>query len=55
MAATENLHSLHRHEEELRAKSLEAINARADFREHFALIGEAMNVIYAFSHDHAGK
>jgi hypothetical protein len=49
---TENLHSLHRHEEELRAKSLEAINARADLREHFALIGEGMNVIYAFSHDH---
>jgi hypothetical protein len=32
---------------------LEAINAHADLREHFELIGEAMNVIYAFSHDHA--
>jgi hypothetical protein len=51
--ATENLHSLHRHEEDLRAKSLEAINARADLREHFELVSEAMNVIYAFSHDHA--
>jgi hypothetical protein len=49
---TDNLHSLHRHEEELRAQSLEAINARADLRDHFKLIGEAMNVIYAFSHDH---
>jgi hypothetical protein len=50
--ATNNLHSLHKHEEELRTKSLEVINARADLREHFELIGEAMNVIYAFSHDH---
>jgi hypothetical protein len=50
--ATQNLHSLHQHEEELRAKSLEAINAQDDLREHFALISEAMNVIYAFSHDH---
>jgi hypothetical protein len=50
--ATQNLHSLHQHEEGLRAKSLEEIDARADLREHFALISEAMNVIYAFSHDH---
>jgi hypothetical protein len=50
MIATENLHSLHRHEEELRAKSLEAIAARDDLRDHFQLISEAMNVIYAFAH-----
>ncbi len=52
MDSIENLHSLHQHEEELRAKSLEAINSSADLREHFALVSEAMNIIYAFSHDH---
>jgi hypothetical protein len=49
---TDNLFSLHQHEEKLRAQSLEAINAREDLRDHFQLISEAMNVIYAFSHDH---
>ena len=52
MNAVENLHSLHRHEEELRAKSLKVIEARADLREHLTLISNSMNVIYAFSHDH---
>jgi hypothetical protein len=52
MVASQNLRSLHRHEEELRAKGLEVIDARADLRDHFELISEAMNVIYAFSHDH---
>ena len=52
MDATENLRSLHRHEEELRAKSLAAVGSRPDLRDHFALVGEAMDVIYAFSRDH---
>jgi hypothetical protein len=50
---TDNLQSLHRHEEELRVQSLEAINARADLHDHLQIISDAMNVIYAFSHDHA--
>jgi hypothetical protein len=49
---TDNLDALHRHEEQLRAQSLESINARADLRDHFQIVSESMNVIYAFSHDH---
>jgi hypothetical protein len=46
MAATDNLTSLHKREEELRAGSLGAIGADA------ALSDEAMNAIWAFTHDH---
>jgi hypothetical protein len=52
MDTTDNLHSSHRHEEDLRAQSLAAIDARADLRDHLQLVSEAMNMIYAFSHDH---
>jgi hypothetical protein len=48
---TANLHSLHRHEEELRARSLEAIKNDPTLSNHWALVSEAMNVIYAFAHD----
>ena len=53
MAASDNLTSLHKHEEELRAKSLAAIEADVGFSDHWNLVGEAMNTIYAFTHDHA--
>jgi hypothetical protein len=53
MAATDNLASLHKHEEELRAKSLAAIQANAARSDHWDLVAEAMNAIYAFTHDHA--
>src|SRR5579859_3777064 len=52
MAATDNLASLHNHEEELRAKSLAAIEADAALSDHWNLVAEAMNAIYAFTHDH---
>ena len=52
MSATDNLVSLHNHEEELRANSLEAIKADATLSDHWNLVAEAMNVIYAFTHDH---
>jgi hypothetical protein len=55
MDTTDNLHSLHLHEEELRAQSLAAIDTRADLRDHFQLIAEAMDAIYAFSHDYLHK
>jgi len=47
MAATDNLTSLHKHEEALRARSLAAIDA------DWNLVAEAMNAVYAFTHDHA--
>jgi hypothetical protein len=50
--STDNLISLHKHEEELRAQSLAEIKASADLSEHWSLVAEAMNAIYAFSHDH---
>jgi hypothetical protein len=53
MAATDNLTSLHKHEEELRARSLAAIEADAPLSDHWNLVAEAMNAIFAFTHDHA--
>jgi hypothetical protein len=53
MMATDNLTSLHKHEEGLRARSLSAIEADAALSDHWNLVAEAMNAIYAFSHDHA--
>jgi hypothetical protein len=53
MAATDNLTSLHKHEEELRARSLAAIAADTSLSDHWNLVSEAMNAIYAFTHDHA--
>jgi hypothetical protein len=53
MAATDNLTSLHKHEEELRARSLAAIEADAALSDHWNLVADAMNAIYVFTHDHA--
>jgi hypothetical protein len=52
MTASDNLTSLHKHEEELRARSLAAIQANAALSDHWSLLSEAMNAIYAFTHDH---
>jgi hypothetical protein len=52
MTATDNLASLHDHEEKLRAQSLEVIKADVALSDHWNLVGEAMNAIYAFTHDH---
>ena len=52
MHPTDNLNSLHTHEEELHAKSLAIIKADAKLSDHWTVVSEAMNVIYAFSHDH---
>lgn len=52
MAATGNLISLYTHEEELRARSLAVVQADTGLFEHWNLIAEAMNAIYAFSRDH---
>jgi hypothetical protein len=52
MAATDNLTSLHKHEEQLRVKSLAAVEADTTLSDHWNLVAEAMNVIYAFTHGH---
>jgi len=52
VAAIDNLTSLHKHEEELRARSLATIEADAALSDHWISVGEAMNAIYAFTHDH---
>ncbi len=52
MMAVENLISMHKHEEELRDKSLAAIEADPALTDHWALVAEAMNAIWAFTHDH---
>ncbi len=48
----DNLRSLHEHEETLRAQSLEAIAAEPALTDHLNIISEAINLIYAFSHDY---
>ena len=52
MNPTNNVQSLHEHEEKLRAMSLEAIRNDAALTDHLDLVSEAMNGIYAFAHDH---
>jgi hypothetical protein len=52
MMATDNLTSLHQHEEGMRARSLAAIEADAGLSDHWSLVAEAMSAIYAFTHDH---
>jgi hypothetical protein len=50
--ATDNLTSLHKHEEEMRARSLAAIDANAALSDHWNLVVEAMNAIHVFTYDH---
>jgi hypothetical protein len=52
MIATDNLIRLHKLEEELRTKSLAAIDADPALSEHWTFVAEVMNAIYAFAHDH---
>ena len=52
MDPTENLRALHAHEEEIRAKSLAAIERHPALRDHWAIVAEAVNIIYAVSHDY---
>jgi hypothetical protein len=52
MASIDNLTSLHKKEEELRARSLATIEADAALSDHWNLVAEAMNAIWAFAHDH---
>jgi hypothetical protein len=49
----DNIEKLHAHEEQLRVESLALIAKRDDLTDHWKLVQEAMNVIYAFAHDHA--
>ena len=44
MAATDNLTSLHKHEEELRARSLAAIEADAALSDHWHLLGSKRGI-----------
>jgi hypothetical protein len=42
----------HMLEEEVRAKSLTIVQADPILSDHWNLVAEAMNAIYAFTHDH---
>jgi hypothetical protein len=53
MSAIDNLTSLHEHEEKLRVRSVAAIEGDAALSDHWHLVAEALNVIYAFTHDHS--
>src|SRR5262245_34656254 len=48
----DNFASLHKLEEDLRAKSLAAIEADPALSDHWSFVAEAMGAIYAFTHDH---
>ena len=52
MLASDNLASLHEHEESLRARSLSVIQGNVALSDHWNLVAEAMNAIYALTHDH---
>jgi hypothetical protein len=52
VGASDNLNSLHEQEEGIRTKSLSLIRADARLSDHWNLVAEALNVIYAFAHDH---
>ncbi len=52
MLATHNLTSLQKHEEDLRARSLAVIEAASALSDHWNLVADTMNAIYAFAHDH---
>jgi hypothetical protein len=52
MDPTENLRALHTEEEEIRAASLAAIEQHPELRDHWAIVAEAMGVIYAFVNEH---
>jgi hypothetical protein len=52
MTVKDSLASLHEHEERIRADSLAAIERDVALSEHLNVVGEAMNIIYAFAHDH---
>jgi hypothetical protein len=49
----DNLASLHSHEEVLRAQSLTLVEQRSDLKDHLDLVQDAMNVIWAFTQEHA--
>lgn len=49
----ENLASLHKHEEMIRADSLPLIEAQQNLSDHLTIIHGSMGVIYALAHDHA--
>jgi len=49
----ENLVSLHKHEEDLRVRIVDAIKGDAALMDHRNIVSEAMNLIYAFYHARA--
>ncbi len=49
----ENLASLHKHEEQIRADSLRLIEKHENFSDHLAMTHGSMAIIYALAHDHA--
>lgn len=52
MTPTDNLTSLHDQEEKLRERSVAALEVDDALTAHWTLVAEAMNAIYAFTHDH---
>src|SRR2546423_240343 len=49
----ENLATLHKHEEQLRADSLRLIEQHQNLSDHLEMIHGSMAIIYALAHDHA--
>ncbi len=55
MMLTENLEALHREEDRLRGDHINLVTSRADLSAHLGIISKAMNMIWAFTHDHPHK
>src|ERR1700737_51177 len=49
---TQNLDTLHIEEERLRAEHKKFAESKEDVRDHISIIHDAMNVVYALTHDH---
>jgi hypothetical protein len=52
---TENLDTLHAEEERLRDQHKKFIESKEDLKDHISIIHEAMNVVWALTHDHAHR
>jgi hypothetical protein len=55
LCMSDNLTTLHGEEERLRKQTLAQIEANQELRDHYYIIQEAMNLIFALTHDHPNK
>ncbi len=55
MTTPDNILSLHAHEEDLRKRSLDAIEQSDSLREHLSIVHESMAIIFSLAQEHVQK